>query len=463
MKPDWASEDVVIDKLLRAHIGRPGGQVASCPGFDPDLANAYVEQVLNSAERGRYEIHLAECTDCRASILTLAQLADVPPYGVNVDLAPTASSEVEAGSGWREGVAAFFGRLARPQWAAVAGLALFALVVIPLLVLRLSAAKHDSVQLAREAQSSQAAPVNPTGTFDESSAPPTPQPGETHAQPGASAAGPEKVGAAGDVAASGEGRKGAAAGGTGGAAASDKPEQPSESTTLAEVAPAPPPVRTRDDEDTASKDARSEPVKKESRGEAERAAPASRARESATSNEPPLPKISQDKALHLPEEKGTNEVDVLKGVSVRDDVHPKEKSGTIKSQDAPPTDTSADASSPRRVAAQPSGRALAGGRTGEEASRAPAPATTAGKPDKGERRIEGKRFRLVNGVWTDRSYKPDGAMAAVTVVSNSDVYNQLIEREAGLKTYLSHFGPEERAVIVYKKIAYKLVPKETKN
>jgi hypothetical protein len=462
MKADWASEDAVIDKLLRAHIGRPGGQVASCPGFDPDLANAYVEQVLNSAERGRYEIHLAECADCRASILTLAQLADVPPYGVNADLAPTALAELEAGSGWREGVAAFFGRLARPQWAAVAGLALFALVVIPVLVLRMSAAKHDSVQLAREAQLPPAAPVNPTGTFDESSASRTPQPGETHAQPGVSAAGQEKGGAAGDVAVSGENRKVAGAGGAAGLAA-DKPEQPVETAAVADVTTAPPPVRAREDENAASKkDVKSESVARESRGEAERA-PASRARESATSPEPPLAKISQDRALRLPEEKGTNEVDVLKGASVRDDVHSKEKSGAIKSQDAPPSDTSAAASSPRRVAAQPSGRALAGGRASEEASRGPAPATTAGKPEKGERRIEGKRFRLVNGVWTDKSYKPDGAMAAVTVISNSDVYNQLIEREAGLKTYLSHFGPEERAVIVYKKIAYKLVPKETKN
>jgi hypothetical protein len=462
MKPDWASEDVVVDKLLRAHIGRPGGQVAPCPGFDPDLANAYVEQVLNSAERGRYEVHLAECADCRTSILTLAQLADVPAYGVNADLAPTGLAEVEARSGWREGLAAFFGRLARPQWAAVAGLALFALVVVPMLVLRMSAAKHDSVQLAREAPLPPPAPVNPSGTFDGSSASSTPQPSETHAQPGASAAGQEKGGLAGDVAASGEDRKVAAAGGTAGAPA-DKPEQPVESgpATEASVA-APPPSRARDDEDAASKDARSEHVARESRGEAERA-PASRARESAGAAEPSLPKLSKESALRLPEEKGSNEVDVLKGVSVRDDVHPKEKSGAIKSQDAPPSDTSAEASSPRRVAAQPSGRALVGGRTSEDASHGPAPGTTAGKPEKGERRIEGKRFRLVNGVWTDRSYKPDGAMAAVTVISNSDVYNQLIEREAGLKTYLSHFGPEERAVIVYKKIAYKLVPKETKN
>ena len=77
--------------------------------------------------------------------------------------------------------------------------------------------------------------------------------------------------------------------------------------------------------------------------------------------------------------------------------------------------------------------------------------------------MEGKRCRLINGVRTDRSYNPTGAMAAVTVINSSDVYNQLIEKEAGLKAYLSHFGTDERAIIVYKKIAYKLVPKESKN
>jgi len=179
------------------------------------------------------------------------------------------------------------------------------------------------------------------------------------------------------------------------------------------------------------------------------------------SSDAPLAKIDKSKALRLPEEGKTGDVNVLKGAT-RDDYRAKEKTGAIKSQDAPPADTSSDPSAPRRVAAQPGSRLVARS-TSDEASHGTAAPAAAGKPEKAERRIEGKRFRLVNGVWIDKSYRAQGAMAAITVTKDSDVYNQLIAKEAGLKTYLSHFGSDERAVIVYKKIAYKLVPKEAKN
>src|SRR5215467_13407686 len=176
MKPDWTSEDAVIDKLLRAQIGRPGAQVAVCPGFDPDLANAYVEQVLSAAERGRYEIHLAECAGCRARIQTLALLADVPAYGPNPDLAPSDFAERESRTGWREVVAGFWGHLARPQWAAVAGLAIFALIVVPLLVLRMNASRHDTVDLARNQQVSPPLPAERSESSSETATSPVPQP-----------------------------------------------------------------------------------------------------------------------------------------------------------------------------------------------------------------------------------------------------------------------------------------------
>jgi hypothetical protein len=345
-----------------------------------------------------------------------------------------------------------------------AALAVIALVFIPFLVLRMGANQHPTGDLARVRLASEVASNPADSGPSEAQAPKAAVPPELVASGTAREAKPGETAVSyGDTASKNEeAERGRAASGERAAEAKDADSASAASERRAEPteAAAAPATSARE---TAARDRKAEPAAKESSGVARADASADReSRQAKPSSEPPLPKIEASKALKLPEEAKADEVRVLKGGSVREDFRAKEKTGAIKSQDAPPADTSSEPTAPRRLAAQPGSR-LAAGRTSDDASRSAGPPAAAGKPEKAERRIEGKRFRLVNGVWVDRSYKAEGTMAAVTVAKDSDVYNQLIARESGLKVYLSHFGPEERAVIVYKKIAYKLIPKEAKN
>ncbi|HET9531053.1 MAG TPA: hypothetical protein VFQ92_11925, partial [Blastocatellia bacterium] len=75
-----------------------------------------------------------------------------------------------------------------------------------------------------------------------------------------------------------------------------------------------------------------------------------------------------------------------------------------------------------------------------------------------ERRIAGKRFYLLNDVWTDKDYKPGKEMAEVTIIRDSDLYKEVLAKRNGLKTYFTRFDEKERAIIVYKDTVYKLEP-----
>src|SRR5262249_9211728 len=75
-----------------------------------------------------------------------------------------------------------------------------------------------------------------------------------------------------------------------------------------------------------------------------------------------------------------------------------------------------------------------------------------------ERRGENKRFRLLAGIWTDKDFKPGREVAAVTLVRDSEVYKSALEKQPGLKGLLAGFGADERVVVVYKNIVYKVVP-----
>src|ERR1044072_6667063 len=82
-------QDHTIDRLLRAQSGGSGKELPLCREFDADLANAYVERSLTTHETARYEQHLAACSPCRKSIITLTRMAQAdvaaarpaPPVG----------------------------------------------------------------------------------------------------------------------------------------------------------------------------------------------------------------------------------------------------------------------------------------------------------------------------------------------------------------------------------------------
>src|SRR5207302_533324 len=75
-----------------------------------------------------------------------------------------------------------------------------------------------------------------------------------------------------------------------------------------------------------------------------------------------------------------------------------------------------------------------------------------------EKRVGNKKFIFKNDTWTDKDFDPDKDLPIVTVIRDSNVYNELIGKQAGLKTYLAGFGGTERAIIVYKGTVYKLIP-----
>jgi hypothetical protein len=63
--------------MLRRHLRRGGAPVSACAGFDPDRASAYLEGGLGGKARGRYEAHLAGCPACRRHIIELSRLSQL--------------------------------------------------------------------------------------------------------------------------------------------------------------------------------------------------------------------------------------------------------------------------------------------------------------------------------------------------------------------------------------------------
>jgi Putative zinc-finger len=63
--------------MLRRHLRRGGAPVSACAGFDPDRASAYLEGGLGGNARGRYEAHLAGCPACRRHIIELSRLSQL--------------------------------------------------------------------------------------------------------------------------------------------------------------------------------------------------------------------------------------------------------------------------------------------------------------------------------------------------------------------------------------------------
>lgn len=95
--------------VLRRHLRE---QVAvECPGFDADLAAAYLEQALVSFVCRQFEEHLAGCPPCRGHLLQLARLAspaEVPAASISPVLPariPEADGVMPAATGywWQSG------------------------------------------------------------------------------------------------------------------------------------------------------------------------------------------------------------------------------------------------------------------------------------------------------------------------------------------------------------------------
>jgi hypothetical protein len=75
-----------------------------------------------------------------------------------------------------------------------------------------------------------------------------------------------------------------------------------------------------------------------------------------------------------------------------------------------------------------------------------------------ERKFSGKKFLLRDGAWTDKDFDPNKDLPVVTIIRDSNVYKEVLNKRPGLKPFLTGFLASERAIIVYKGTVYKLIP-----
>ncbi len=102
-----------FDTLLRQHVKKHGVATTTvCEGFDAEQAGAYLEQALSKTALMTYEKHLTACASCRHHVIELSRLM---PAGTNENLA-TSPNEPTFGqrffklfSGWRLGALAGLG------------------------------------------------------------------------------------------------------------------------------------------------------------------------------------------------------------------------------------------------------------------------------------------------------------------------------------------------------------------
>ena len=69
------------------------------------------------------------------------------------------------------------------------------------------------------------------------------------------------------------------------------------------------------------------------------------------------------------------------------------------------------------------------------------------------RRVEGKTFYLINGVWTDSEFKADSHLPETTLTFGSDAYFDLLKQNPKLGSF---FSLGERVVVVFEGRVYRV-------
>jgi hypothetical protein len=187
--------------------------------------------------------------------------------------------------------------------------------------------------------------------------------------------------------------------------------------------------------------------------QAEPSAPAP-APESAERNQrTEIAKIDEKQAQRMPQQdQDSARVSVLK--QGRADAGEREqKDAKIRPEDAvpPPPPASGTSSSDmraRRGLSQSSRMAMT------------EPSAPGAKPAKPlpKRETKGKSFWLRDDIWTDKDYNPLKELPVITLVRDSDVYREVLNKRGGLKPYFQLFSGTDRAIVVYKGTVYKLIP-----
>jgi hypothetical protein len=119
-----------FEAALRRHLRRANAASDECAAFDPELANAWVENALGATARARFDEHLAACGVCRRHMVELFRLM---PQAER----PVAAQVAEAGKpSWLAGLARLFD-LSGWRWNAAtlagAGALVLLAIAIPLI------------------------------------------------------------------------------------------------------------------------------------------------------------------------------------------------------------------------------------------------------------------------------------------------------------------------------------------
>jgi hypothetical protein len=429
MKMFRKTEDGAIDNLLRAHVGRADGPPALCREFDPDLANAFIEQNLTVRERARYEQHLSLCASCRKSVVVLARMADTDPAFMTADSSLRGAAQVPEPR-WK----AFFAPAFRPQWAMAAAAVIILAISVPLFLTRKdqgvnqrgqsqltqpSSSTDAPAELKADQANSAGATVASDGLQPESS----PQaaariqqersaakPAHSSEEPGESAEEPAAENAS-------------SAAGSAVAKAEATQPQPAESKTA-----------DQSTDQSASKDASREQAP---------AAPAPQ----QTAPESQLAKINPDEARRVPEQdKEKAAVSVLQPGRPDGDERAKRDAVVRPGEIAPPPPPNSGSRGRNAITSPSEGIK----------SRLSDPGRSRGGAS--ERKVGGKKFWLKDGTWVDKDYNPDKDMPVVSIIRDSDVYKEHLAKRQGMRSYLTGFDEDQRVIFIYKGTVYIIVP-----
>ena len=427
------TNDKAFDNLLRSHFGRPADSAFACSGFDPDLANAYIERGLAGVERARYERHLSDCAGCRTSVVALARMADAD--SITTALPNVARDSGLRESGWLSSLKTGLWVIASPRWAIVATALVVISISMPLLW------RGGAPRVAQDKQIVESdkdrlddSTHSPSASFDKQSAESRAGVGEPAPQIAAGNRPSEREPARRETVAEGFTSKGDIAT-TAGAATQPPTETPerksSENGQLA-----------ADRDDSRLKENTTEKVPAA-------AAPLASVQTKTEENA----KISKDGALRLPaEDESSAKVRTLKPGTV--DAGPKTE--LEKDRFAAITPKDSEAPKPKAKPENETRGSLAVG------ARSRALVGETARPDRAhtpERKVGKKTFWLTRGIWTDSDYNSDQRLPVVTVVRDSDVYNEMLEKNnSKLKALFKAFTGTESVIIVFKSTVYSVIP-----
>jgi len=418
MKFSGQTKDGAIDNLLRAYVSRPSSLDQICADFDPDLANSYVERRLTGAPRLRFERHLSECTACRKSVVALARFADAD----SLTTTTTPLRQVTR-STWLSGLRQMLGALSQPQWAMAATAVIVLAVSVPLF-LSSDKSRSASPQVAEQATADKASEAAPPSNGLASRS------GQQVAPALAMASKPSEK--------SDDKTEAAAKNAPGSYASTETASGVAAGVELSKKAEFKSNLQTADESQQRKLDAQSSQAPAQAGAAPSPAPQVAKAEAEQTRQQQP----EKDAAQQAGEPKVAARTDEDQRARERAE---KEKSEKVEDAAAPP--------------APPPSSEVARGRSTLRRGRLSlrdSGAVEAVRPE--ERKLSGKKFLFKDGAWTDKDFDPNKDLPIVTIIRDSNVYKEVLNKRPGLKPFLAGFPATERAIIVYKGTVYKLIP-----